>query len=32
VTFLSHMSELPPAAKQVFSEPAAQGQLASGSH
>jgi mono/diheme cytochrome c family protein len=31
VTFLSHMSELPPAAKQVFSEPAAQGQPASGS-
>ena len=32
VTFLSHMSELPPAAKQVFSEPSAQGQPASGPH
>src|SRR5271154_3619853 len=32
VTFLSHMSDLPPAAKQVFSEPAAQSQPASGSH
>jgi mono/diheme cytochrome c family protein len=32
VTFLSHMSELPPAAKQVFSEPSAQSQPAAGSH
>jgi thiosulfate dehydrogenase len=31
VTFLSHMSDLPPAAKQVFSEPAAQSQTAPGS-
>jgi mono/diheme cytochrome c family protein len=32
VTFLSHMSDLPPAAKQVFSETAPQAQPAAGSH
>jgi mono/diheme cytochrome c family protein len=32
VTFLSHMSDLPPAAKQVFSEPVTQGQSGSGAH
>src|SRR5277367_3262738 len=32
VTLLSHMSDLPPAAKNVFSEPAAQSQPASGTH
>jgi mono/diheme cytochrome c family protein len=32
VTFLPHMSDLPPAAKQVFGEPAAQSQPASVSH
>jgi mono/diheme cytochrome c family protein len=32
VAFLSHMSELPPAAKQVFSETVAQGLPATGSH
>jgi thiosulfate dehydrogenase len=32
VTLLSHMSDLPPAAKQVFNEQAAQSQPASGSH
>jgi thiosulfate dehydrogenase len=32
VTFLSHMSDLPPAAKQVFSETGPQAQPAAGSH
>jgi len=32
VTFLTHMSDLPPAAKQVFSETAPQTQPAAGSH
>jgi len=32
VTFLSHMSNLPPAAKQVFSETVPQTQPAAGSH
>jgi mono/diheme cytochrome c family protein len=32
VTFLSHMSDLPPAAKQVFSETSPQTQPAAGSH
>ena len=32
VAFLSHMSDLPPAAKQVFSEAGAQNQPASGVH
>jgi thiosulfate dehydrogenase len=32
VTFLSHMSDLPPTAKQVFTETAPQNQTASGLH
>jgi mono/diheme cytochrome c family protein len=32
VTFLSHMNDLPPAAKQVFNEPVAQNPATTGSH